>query len=613
MEPNTTPASETTTKLSNSDIFKVAIWAFKIYFQVDKNAGILLLILGLIQTLDQLIYTYLFASLVDSLVATVTSGSTDYTPIAISIGTISVFSILFRIIRVTHNYYENKYSYKFDAAVEVIMDKKLMALGIQNLENPDIANKVFRAGIAMGSLRSFVEDVTSTLEYVFQFISRAVVVISISAPLVILFIVSALPLAFVDRKYRGKLWKLRIDQTENRRKASNSTAFLNNPSYLEEVLILGAGEFLLAKYVNFYDWFTKVRTDVLRSWFTTNYFIRLGKLIISLFGIGLVIRNFLLKQISVGTVTFQISTLQSFENSADGILSNLNSISEKALTIKDVMDLFEAEPVVPDGDITLQKLTTGPEIKLENVTFTYPGSNRTIFENLNLHIKPGEKVAIVGQNGAGKTSLVKIILRYYKIDSGKISVNGFNINDLVLNTYYRNVGLLSQEYNQYGPLTVKENVTIGQVNKDYNEEEFIEALRSAEALGFVENLKHKFDQLLNERFKEGTKLSSGQWQKIALARFFYRNSPLVIFDEPTSSIDAVSEYNIFNKIYSFFTNKTVIIISHRFSTVRSADRILVIDEGSIVEEGSHEELMKLNGKYAKSFLLQAEGYTNSIV
>jgi ATP-binding cassette subfamily B protein len=157
-------------------------------------------------------------------------------------------------------------------------------------------------------------------------------------------------------------------------------------------------------------------------------------------------------------------------------------------------------------------------------------------------------------------------------------------------------------------LTVKENIVIGNTDKEVTEEEIYNALGSADAVKFVQEYPKVLDQTLSERYKGGIRPSTGQWQKIAIARFFYRNAPLVIFDEPTASIDPVSEYNIFNKIYDFFAKKTVIIISHRFSTVRNADRIIVLDEGKIVEEGTHAELMKNNGPYAKAFLLQAEGY-----
>ena len=172
------------------------------------------------------------------------------------------------------------------------------------------------------------------------------------------------------------------------------------------------------------------------------------------------------------------------------------------------------------------------------------------------------------------------------------------------------MGILFQDFNMYGQLNVKENILIGRSDEPLNEIRLRTAVQTADAMQFINEFPNKFEQVLDPRYKDGIRPSSGQWQKLAIARFFYRNAPLVIFDEPTASIDAVSEYNIFNKIYDFFEKKTVIIISHRFSTVRNADRIIVLDKGKIIEEGSHKDLMALGGKYHEAFRLQAKGYSD---
>ena len=198
----------------------------------------------------------------------------------------------------------------------------------------------------------------------------------------------------------------------------------------------------------------------------------------------------------------------------------------------------------------------------------------------------------------------------YLPNSGDVFIDGVSVKDIKADSLYENMSVLFQEYNTYSQLTAEENVWIGKPNEKKDRNAIIDALKKADAWDFVEEFPDGLDQILSERFKGGIRPSTGQWQKIAIARFFYRNAPFVIFDEPTAAIDAVSEYNIFNKIYEFFKSKTVIIISHRFSTVRNADRILVFENGRIIEQGSHKELMELNGYYAKSFKLQAEGYND---
>ncbi len=203
---------------------------------------------------------------------------------------------------------------------------------------------------------------------------------------------------------------------------------------------------------------------------------------------------------------------------------------------------------------------------------------------------------------------MKLLARFYDVDEGQILVNGTDLRDLDLDSWYRNIGILFQDFNKYG-YTVKENIKLGDVSRPENEEDIIQSSKAAGADSFVMSFKHKYDQILSKWFNKGVDLSGGQWQRIALARAFYRDANILILDEPTSAVDAKGEYEIFEKISKVQKEKTMIIISHRFNTVKKANSIYVIDKGQIIESGSHEELMQLkNGKYKEMFELQAEGY-----
>ncbi len=248
-----------------------------------------------------------------------------------------------------------------------------------------------------------------------------------------------------------------------------------------------------------------------------------------------------------------------------------------------------------------------PRIEFKNVSFAYPDTKGQVLRDFSLEINHGEKIAFVGENGAGKSTIIKLLARFYDVDSGVILINGKNIKDLNLESWYRYIGVLFQEFNKY-EYSVNENIYFGKVHEKYNEQEITRAATLAGAHPMIQKLDKGYQQMLGRMFEGGIELSGGQWQKVALARAFLRNAPILVLDEPTSALDARAETEVFGRVEKLAKDKTVIIISHRFSTVRNADKIYVIDNGKIIESGNHLSLMKLNGQYAALFNLQAKGY-----
>lgn len=292
----------------------------------------------------------------------------------------------------------------------------------------------------------------------------------------------------------------------------------------------------------------------------------------------------------------------------ENVGGQFGSIYENGIRFNDLKKIFEMTQPFADGKIEYPYPEKPPLINFNAVSFQYPNSEIEVIKNLNLEINPGEKIAIVGENGAGKTTLVKLLCRFYQVNKGAIFLNEENINDLKIESWYKNLGVLFQDFNIYPHLTVKENIHLGKSNEEFDFKRMIKAIQNVNADEFIKKYPKEYDQILSEKYAGGIRPSTGQWQKIAIARFFYRNSPVVVFDEPTASIDAISEAKIFKEIYDFFKDKTVIIISHRFSTVRNADKIYVLDNGQITESGTHKELLKLKGRYAEAFKIQARGY-----
>ncbi len=303
---------------------------------------------------------------------------------------------------------------------------------------------------------------------------------------------------------------------------------------------------------------------------------------------------------------FYIAIVFRLDGAISGLFSSFAQIQDGLKYSSDFRKFMSHKPTLTDRvNATKVQNESPPSVEFINATFTYPGAQKPAFENLNLLIGSGEKVALVGENGAGKSTIIKLLMRFYKLDSGEILINGVNILDIQVDSWYKQVATLFQDFNQY-PLSISDNISIS--GEKSNKNQIIKAAKLAGSDTYIMDLKKGYDTHLDPAFKDGVEPSGGMWQRIALARAFYRQANMIILDEPTSAIDSKAEYEIFNNIFAVHDQKTALIVSHRFSTVRKADRIVVINDGKVVENGSHEDLLKVNGLYATMFNKQAEGY-----
>lgn len=289
-------------------------------------------------------------------------------------------------------------------------------------------------------------------------------------------------------------------------------------------------------------------------------------------------------------------------------MTRFSKIAESALYLKDLFDFLAIQPEIvskPGSTIFPQKLQSG--FVFENVSFRYPDQERWAIRNLSFTLQAGEKLALVGENGAGKTTLVKLLARLYEPTEGRILIDGVDIRDYDLKSLRQNIGIIFQDYIRF-QLTAGENIAVGNITNKDQYEEVLESAEKSLANTVIEQLPERYEQMLGRRFKNGIELSGGQWQKIALGRAYMGDAQLMILDEPTSALDARAEHEVFQRFAELITGKSAVLISHRFSTVRMADRILVLENGQMSELGSHEELLAKGGKYAELFTLQAQGY-----
>lgn len=321
-----------------------------------------------------------------------------------------------------------------------------------------------------------------------------------------------------------------------------------------------------------------------------------------------VLRQFLHKIISFEQYLFTTGALVRIGGALNNIFGTLTTMQEPLILAENYFMLIEQVPKIKDApDSKKLSTSTTPEIIFEDVTFTYPNQMDPVFKKFNLTIAPGEHIALVGENGAGKSTLIKLLLRFYKPDSGRILVNGQDLSLTTIDSWYEQIATLFQDFNQY-PFTVAENITIGRSSNKPSKKLLAESAKFGGVDYLVKKYKYGWETVLESSFKNGIEPSGGQWQRIAISRAFYRQANILILDEPTSAIDAKAEYEIFNNIFNHYKNKSALIVSHRFSTVRRADRIVVLDQGKIVEQGSHQMLMKKSGLYHDLFTKQAAGY-----
>jgi ATP-binding cassette subfamily B protein len=313
--------------------------------------------------------------------------------------------------------------------------------------------------------------------------------------------------------------------------------------------------------------------------------------------------------ISVANFGFYTGIINQFSTALKNLSSIISRSSEFIIYAEDFYKILDTKPkiVTKPGAVKLKKGHI-PEIEFKGVGFAYRSNkDNFILRNLSFKIKPGEHLALVGENGAGKTTIIKLILRLYDVSEGEILIDGTNIKEIDVDSYWRLVAVLFQDFSRY-PFDIKTNIELGRIRAIPPKSKVNRAVMLSNLNPILDKLPKGIDTILDNSFEDGVEPSGGQWQRVALARAFYRDASILILDEPTAAVDANAEYEIFNNIFKSYSDKTALIISHRFSTVRRADRIIVLHKGKIIEEGNHKKLMKNRGLYSEMFSKQAEGY-----
>jgi ATP-binding cassette, subfamily B, bacterial len=488
--------------------------------------------------------------------------------------------------------------------------RKALSLDLQYFEDASFYDKLqnarreadFRAlGIINGSFL-VVQNVITLLSF-------AVALLAFNPLIALLLFVATIPSFIAQNKYSKIQFRLLTWRAPESRRMNYLEHVLTVDNSVKEVKLFGLGEPLLQRY-NAMFWKIFEEDEHLarrRSWISLIWGMVAS---VSYYGAyAWVIYSFVAGQIPIGTgLVFYLTLFRSSQGTFQGLFDNVNRLFENGLFMDNLFSFLNLAPQMAVAEHPRpmpKKIMQGLEFR--HVWFRYPGREDWALRDLNLSIAAGEKIALVGQNGAGKTTLIKLMTRLYDPTEGQILLDGVDLREYDLDELRQRIGVIFQDFVKY-QLSVKENIGFGQINRLEDTTRVAASAERGGADSVVAELPDGMDTMLGRWFEKGHELSGGQWQKIALSRAFMRDGEVLVLDEPTSALDAEREYEIFQRFRDLTEGKIAVLISHRFSTVRMADRIAVIEDGQISELGSHAELLALGGTYARLFEMQAEGY-----
>ncbi|MEH2074724.1 MAG: ABC transporter ATP-binding protein [Nostoc sp.] len=492
--------------------------------------------------------------------------------------------------------------------VNVLILEKALTLDLRQFEDSEFYDKLTNAR-REASVRplSLVNRTFGLVQSALSLITYGILLVNFSVWAVVVLVLAAMPVFIAETKFAGEGFRLFSWRAPETRQQNYLENLLAREDFVTEVKLYQLGEMLLGRYRSLFEQLYGEDRDLTLRRGLWGYLLGLVSTGAFYLAYAWIVLETVRGKISLGDMTMYLTVFRQGQSTFSNALTSIGGMYEDNLYLSNLYDFLEEKVPKSWGKATIG-LNPQEGIRFENVSFTYPGSSKPALTNISLHLKPREKLAIVGENGSGKTTLIKLLTRLYTPDSGRIFLDGLDLQEWDVDVLRRRIGVIFQNFVRY-QFTVGENIGVGDVEHLENKTLWQTAAEKGMARSFIDQLPQNFQTQLGRWFKGGQELSGGQWQKIALSRAFMRSqADILVLDEPTSAIDAQAEFEIFNHFRTVTKNQMVLLISHRFSTVRMADKILVIENGEVIEQGTHEELLEVGGRYAKLFMLQAAGY-----
>jgi ATP-binding cassette, subfamily B, bacterial len=497
---------------------------------------------------------------------------------------------------------------KYTRHVSVLVMKHATQLDLTAYEDPVFYDRLERARVQATDRLGMIQSIGRLIQQVITTISLSIAIILFSPWLLLMLVACVVP-AFLGESHFAFLgYAKNFRQTPIRRQLDYLRVLGGSKEAAKELKLFGLAPFLTERFSRLSNQIYEEDVDLARRRLTAGSFLSMISTAGYYLAYVFVIWRTLMGVLSIGTFTFLAGAIQQASSNIQQIFSTVSSIADQALFLTDLIAFFEMRPMIaskPNALPAPRPILRGFEFR--NVSFRYPGSPRLVLDGLNFHLHPGERVALIGENGEGKTTIVKLLARLYDPVEGQVLLDGIDLREYNLEDLYREIGVIFQDFMRY-EMTARENIAVGRIEQLLDLPLLNKSAQKSMADEVVARLPHGYEQMLGRRFDSGVDLSGGEWQKIALARAYLRDAQILILDEPTAALDARSEYEVFQRFAELTAGKMALFISHRFSTVRMADRIVVLEGGRIAEEGDHEKLTRLGGRYAEMFELQAASY-----
>jgi ATP-binding cassette subfamily B protein len=497
---------------------------------------------------------------------------------------------------------------KFTNHVSLRLMEHAGRLDLVSFEDPVFYDKLERARRQTTARLGMLAVLAGMGQQIITLLSLSAAVVSFSPWFLVLLVVAVIPAFLGETRFAMLAYSILYRWTPERRELDYLRMLGASSQSAKEVKIFGLGQYLADRSRTLFDRFYRENKALAIKRAASGSLLNLLPTAGYYAAYIVILIRALSGALSIGSLTFLAGAFARSRSLIENLFSSLNNIAEQALYIKDLFDFFETQPTItspPDALLAPRPIRSGFEFRA--VSFAYPGSDRQVLSRVTFRFDAQERIALIGENGAGKTTLVKLLARLYDPTQGAILLDGIDLREYDVDSLRKEIGVIFQDYMRYD-MIARENVGFGRIEELENQRRIQDAARKSLAEPMIKQFPHGYQQMLGRRFEDGIDLWAGQWQKSALARAYMRDAQVLILDEPTASLDARAEYEVFQRFAELTRDRMAVLISHRFSTVRMADRILVLSDGEIIEQGTHQQLLAASGRYAELFELQAAGY-----